>query len=124
MSNVAYNVQQQPRQHQVKQNEVERQAIPSKVLKRGVTKGEKFLWTIALIGLLCASVFVISNYASIYAVNSDIQQVETKIDRQQKVNGNLELQVSELSAPERIITIAKERIGLTSNISNVKVVEN
>lgn len=120
MSNLAYKMQQQ--QHQVKQDVQERQAQPSKLLKRGVTKGEKVLWAFALVALLCSAVFVISNYASIYSVNRDIQQLESKISTQQKVNSDLELQVAELSAPKRIIPIAENKLGLSRNIQNVKVV--
>lgn len=115
MSNLAYKVQQQQRQY------VE-QPKPKKLFKRKVTKGEKILWTLALAGLLMVSVYIVSTYASIYSLNQGIEQLQMKTQQQEKVNGELEQQVSKLSRPERIYNIAKNKLGMTFKKDSVKVI--
>ncbi|HEX7065669.1 MAG TPA: cell division protein FtsL [Bacillales bacterium] len=116
MSNLAYKIQQQQRY-------VEQPKPTSKKLfKRKVTKGEKVLWTFALIGLLATSVFLVSTYASVYALNSDIEQLRSNIDTQTKVNSELEQQVSKLNRPDRIFNIAKNKLGMTIKEDSVKVI--
>ncbi|HEU5139825.1 MAG TPA: cell division protein FtsL [Bacillales bacterium] len=116
MSNLAYKIQQQ--QRYVEQPK----PSPKKMFKRKVTKGEKVLWSFALIGLLAASVLLVSTYASVYALNSDIEQLQSKIDTQTKVNSELEQKVSKLSRPERIFNIAKNDLGMTIKEDSVKVI--
>ena len=69
------------------------------------------------------SVHIISNQASIYQVNKEIQDTKVTIQEQEKVNSDLTIQVNELSQYERIRDKAQE-LGLTLNENNVKVVQD
>lgn len=118
MSNLAHQIQQQQRKQTVINPQVHTAPRP----KRGITHGEKVLG-MAFIGLVAVlAIFMVSNYATLYNVNHDIQKTEAAIDKQLKINSELELKVSEMSNPERIMKIAKEN-GMTLNGDNVKVVQ-
>jgi cell division protein FtsL len=91
------------------------------IKKSWLTPGEKIIG-LAFAGFVCfGSIHIISNQAKIYEVNKDIQVIEAKVSEQQKVNSDLQVQVSELSAYERIYKKAKE-MGLIKDENNVKVV--
>ncbi|TYR82630.1 cell division protein FtsL [Priestia megaterium] len=116
MSNVAYQVKekQQPQRQQV------RQVV--KKTKRKVTIGEKVVYSSFLALMLVGSVQIISNQSALYSVNAEVQSLETKVEKQETKNNELKLQVTELSAYERIWAKAKE-LGLSLNENNVKVVQ-
>jgi cell division protein FtsL len=109
----------------VQQNEQQLQDIHKQkrtVKKSWLTPGEKLL-SLAFAGMVClGAVQIISDQAKIYQVNQDIQNVQTSITNQQKVNNDLKVQVSELSNYQRIWGIAK-KMGLQLNQNNVKVVQ-
>ncbi|WP_040204846.1 cell division protein FtsL [Neobacillus jeddahensis] len=93
-----------------------------KIKKSWLTPGEKIIGVV-FAGFVCfGAVHLISNQSRIYEVNKDIQTMETKIDEQQKVNGDLKVQVSELSSYDRIFEKAK-KMGLFVDENKVKVVE-
>lgn len=118
MSNLARELEQQ--QQQVQQ-EIHKQK-KAKDRKAWFTPGEKLIG-LAFAGMVClGAVQIISTQAKIYKVNSDIQNVQASIKDQQKVNGDLKVQVSELSTYQRISDKAK-KMGLELNENNVKVVQ-
>ncbi|MCD4838429.1 cell division protein FtsL [Neobacillus sedimentimangrovi] len=118
MSNLARNYTQQ--QHHAEKTVQTRKQI--KIKKSWLTPGEKIIG-IAFAGLVCfGSVHLISNQAKIYEMNKQIQKIEATVKEQQKVNGDLKVQVSELSTYERIYQKAKE-LGLVIHENNVKVVQ-
>jgi cell division protein FtsL len=92
--------------------------------KLRITPGEKFLYLTTLIGVVFATYFIISMYASIYIVNKDIHSLESSISAQMLNNEALQLQVTELSDPNRILQIATNQLGMTLNDKNVKVIQN
>jgi cell division protein FtsL len=118
MSNLAYKVQQRNAERareQVQQKQV--------VIRRGkITAGEKVLWTAAIILFLIGSILVVTNYATIYTVNKDIQVTNQTMNNESKVVSDLKTQVTELSEPARIWKIAQEQLGMTLNNKNVKVI--
>lgn len=117
MSNLARNYAQQEQKEQKVQDRSQ-----VKIRKSWLTPGEKIIGT-AFAGMVCfGAVHLISNQAEIYEVNKEIQIMESKVEEQQKVNGDLQVQVSELSTYERIFEKAKE-MGLIKNENNVKVVQ-
>ena len=116
MSNLAYKVQQQ------KQFVEQTQPTPKKLFKRKITKGEKLLWTTALIGLLAAAIYIVSTYATIYSLDQSITKMQFQSQSQTKVNGELQQKVSQLSRPERIYNIAKNKLGMTFKKDSVKVI--
>ncbi len=92
--------------------------------KSRITIGEKVLYFTTVIGLVFATYLVISTYADIYITNHEIHSLERSISEQTTNNEALQLQVTELSAPDRILQIATEQLGMVLNDKNVKVVQN
>ncbi|WP_347550451.1 cell division protein FtsL [Pseudalkalibacillus hwajinpoensis] len=118
MSNLAYKYQQQ--QTQKKQVEVKQQSV---YIESGrITRGEKLLWMMLVLAFVTASIFMVSNYASIYNMNTSIQQVEADQRVQLKQNEELQVKVTELSAPDRIMDIAQDELGMTLDDQNVEVI--
>jgi len=117
MSNLARKFLQQ---QQVEGTVQEQNIVKTK--KHWLTPGEKIIG-IVFTGVICfGAVQLISNQAEIYQVNKGIQEIQTSIKEQEKVNKDLEVQVSELSRYERIWEKAKQ-MGLVLNENNVKVVQ-
>ncbi|MGO4887881.1 cell division protein FtsL [Anaerobacillus sp. MEB173] len=118
MNNLAHKIQRQ--QKQKEQPVVQPQQNEQK--KSPITKGEKALYLLTILGIVFASYIILTNYASIYMANKDIQVLEATIAQQTSLNEGLQLQVVELAAPERILTIAKEQLGMNLDEKQVKVV--
>lgn len=120
MGNLARNIQHQ-QQREVKE-EIQKQQRTEKKSLLWLTPGEKVLG-LAFAGMVCfGAIHIISNQSHIYQVNKQILQVQSSIKEQQKVNSDLNVQVSELSTYERILAKAK-KMGLVLNENNVKVVQ-
>ncbi|ADU30856.1 cell division protein FtsL [Evansella cellulosilytica] len=98
---------------------IKQQPSKQKVFKGGITKGEKVIFSAAIIAVVMVLFMVISNYASIYITNHQIQQTERGIQQQVNANEALNLQVMELSDPERILSEAKE-MGMVLDPNNVR----
>jgi cell division protein FtsL len=117
LSNLARKVQEQQRTEQTVRDE--RQV---KIKKSWLTPGEKIIGVV-FAGVVCfGAAHLLNNQAKIYDVNKEIQTVDAKVKEQQKVNSDLQVQVSELSTYERIYEKAKQ-MGLILNENNVKVVQ-
>ncbi|NMD69403.1 cell division protein FtsL [Bacillus sp. DNRA2] len=116
MSNLAKKLQQDIQKREIQQTKT---AVERKVL---FSPGEKILALLFGACICIGSVQIVSNAAEIYKVNKGIQDVEAQIQEQQKVNGDLTVQVAELSTYERIWSIATKELGLQLN-DNVKVVQ-
>ena len=115
------NIARQLRQEQQEQTIV----APKKRIKQKswISPGEKILG-ITFGALVCfGSVHIISNQASIYQVNKEIQDTKVTVQEQEKLNSDLTIQVNELSQYERIRDKAQE-LGLTLNDQNIKVVQD
>ena len=98
---------------------IERQV---KIKKSWLTPGEKIIGVV-FAGMVCfGAIHLISNQSQIYEANKELQTVQDKINEQEKVNGDLKVQVSELSSYDRIFAKAKE-MGLIKDENNVKVVQ-
>lgn len=119
MNNAAYKVREQDQQ-QKKQKTV-RQVV--RKTKRKITVGEKIVYSGFVALMLFGSVQIISNQSSLYSISEEVQSLDGKIDKQEAKNNELKLQVTELSAYDRIWTKAKE-LGLKLNENNVKVVND
>ncbi|WP_335870516.1 cell division protein FtsL [Bacillus sp. 2205SS5-2] len=94
-----------------------------RVAKRLFTAGEKLLFSILIAIVSFLAVQIVTTQAAIYEVNKGIQEVESSIESQQKVNENLKVQIGELSEYDRILEKAK-RSGLDLKEENIKVVES
>lgn len=121
MGNLARKYQQE-QQYEQQRHTVK---VPQKVKVKNpwLSPGEKILGLV-FTGIVCfGAVHIVSNQAAIYEINKEIQDTKVSIQEQTKVNGDLEMQISELSTYERIWEKAKE-LGLKLNENNVKAVQN
>ena len=115
------NIARQLRQEQLEQTI----KAPKKIIKQKswISPGEKILG-ITFGALVCfGSVHIISNQASIYQMNKEIQDTKVLVQEQEKSNSDLTIQVNELSQYERIKDKAHQ-LGLELNDQNVKVVQD
>ncbi|WP_209125469.1 cell division protein FtsL [Alkalihalobacillus sp. BA299] len=121
MSNLARQYQQQPKgiedQQQKQSRSPKQRAFP-------ITKGEKGLALLAVVAFSVVITMIIANYASAYSLNRDIHNLQRDIQQQSQVNDGLQLQVVELSAPDRILQIATEELGMSLDDNKVKVIQN
>ncbi|WP_332690610.1 cell division protein FtsL [Halalkalibacter lacteus] len=93
-------------------------------VRNPITVGEK-----AIVGLVTLIIFIVlgvmvHNYATLYSANQEVYQLEQTINQQTQLNEGLTLQVAELSAPDRILHIASEKLGMSLDDNKVKVVQN
>ncbi|RIW36315.1 cell division protein FtsL [Bacillus salacetis] len=120
MSNLARNYREQT----IQQPQRQQDALPVREGRRPlITPGEKILAAIIGVVFCFMAVNIISTQSSIYKANKDIQVVQSQIEKQEKANTDLTLQISELSTYERILEKAKE-LGLDLKEKNVKVVQS
>lgn len=102
----------------VRRQETQR-VLEHRQVKKGISKGEKIIYSLFLATIVFGLYLIISNFASIYLTNYEIQQNEQFIEEQINVNEGLELQVKELSDPVRILQEA-EKMGMVLNEENVR----
>ncbi|MBD8003930.1 cell division protein FtsL [Bacillus norwichensis] len=117
MSNLAQQLQQNK---SVQQKEVQKTAVRRHVK---ISPGEKLLYLLLAAFIIFMAVKIITVQAAVYDTNIEVQDVERNIQKHEKVNDDLAMQVDELSRYERVWKKAKE-LGLNLNENNVKVVEN
>ncbi|MBB5172180.1 cell division protein FtsL [Texcoconibacillus texcoconensis] len=120
MSSLAKKLQQQGNPQIEEQTKTYRE----RVFKGGFTKGEKVLYPLMVIIVIAALYAMLSNYATIYMMNTNIHQIEQTVEQQQSVNEGLQLQVKDLSDPDRILHIAQNELNMELNDYNVQVVQN
>ncbi|MCT6924010.1 MULTISPECIES: cell division protein FtsL [Bacillales] len=89
--------------------------------KAFISKREKFLYMLFLVVVAIMAVAILHTQSKIQTTSMEIQQIEKEISEIANQNVGLKVQVSELSAYERILKRAQE-LGLTLNEKNVKVV--
>ena len=83
---------------------------------------EKLLFIVMAMVIAYFAVSIVQTQAQLFTVNKENVAIQKEIETQAKVNKDLKDQVSELSMPERIITMAQE-LGFRLSDRNVKVVE-
>jgi cell division protein FtsL len=107
------------RRHRNEAIEVDVQPIP----RKRITTGEKTLWVMGIIAIFVMCLTIVGNEAAIYNGTRQIDQIQTQLDRTVSTNSGLKTQVTQLQAPERIIQFAKDKLGMTLNVNNVKDVK-
>ncbi|WP_445488424.1 cell division protein FtsL [Niallia sp. 03133] len=119
MSNLARKLQEENYQSEQQQHTVKKVIKQTNAL---LSPGEKVLG-VAFAALLCfGAVKMVGNQADIYQVNKDIQIAQSSINKMEKSNKELDIEVKDLSSYERIRQVA-EKLGLTFSKDNVKVVQ-
>ncbi|WP_235715243.1 cell division protein FtsL [Halalkalibacter wakoensis] len=93
-------------------------------VRNPITRGEKTIVALIAIVTFIILAVIVNNFASLYTMNQELYRLEQSISKQQQVNEGLTLQVIELSAPDRILHIASEQLGMSLDDNKVKVVQN
>ncbi|MBM4764028.1 cell division protein FtsL [Bacillus sp. B15-48] len=122
MSNLAKKLQHESQQQSQQNPSINPKKMAAPKKSAWLSPGEKVLILAFGVMLSIGAGFILSKQADIYAANKDIQLVENSITEQQRINKDLEMQISELSTYERIKEQA-EKLGLTFNENNIKVVQ-
>ena len=91
--------------------------------KKGLTKGEKLLSTLA--GLCLCFTFILKIFcgAGIGHLSMSVEQLKYDITAQEKTNESLNMKVSELTSFDKIKDIVAE-MGLAYNHENILVVND
>lgn len=109
-------------QHQHVETGKKAKPVTVRTVIQKMSFGEMVLICILAIGFAFLGAKIVSNHTAIYEANEAIVQMESDIENQSKVNGDLMVQVKELSSYERIYKKAEE-LGLTFTDNNVKGVQ-
>ncbi|GAE33850.1 cell division protein FtsL [Halalkalibacter akibai] len=118
MSMVAQRVQEQE-QHNKQQPEKRIRQV-----RNTITLGEKMIGGMVVLFSIIFLCLTVNNYATIYSMNREVVQLQGTVHQQTQINEGLNLQVVELSAPDRILHIASEKLGMSLDDNKVKVVQN
>lgn len=110
------------RPHERKTQETKQ--IVVKVKRRSwISLGEKIIYSFFGLVLIAASLYIVAFAAKTDQLNREVAQLEQTVHEQKLENEALYYEVSELSSPERIITIAREN-GLKIQDAKVKRATN
>ncbi|RKQ37393.1 cell division protein FtsL [Oceanobacillus halophilus] len=91
-----------------------------KVRKNGwITKGEKVIYSLVFVSMIISGVFMVSYASTTDTLNREVQTLEQTVNNQKITNEGLVFEKKELSRPERILEIAKEK-GLKIQDAEVK----
>lgn len=92
-----------------------------KQVKAKITKGEKKLYTMAMIAFVLTMILKIFCGAGIGHLNMSIEQTKFKIENQEKKNESLTMQVNELTSFDKVKDVVSN-MGLAYNNDNVVVI--
>ena len=87
-----------------------------------LTKGEKMLYTLGTLCIVFTVVIKVFSSASISNLKMDIEKISYKIEKQEKKNQSLVMQVNELTSYENLSNVLKD-MGLAYNNENIIVVK-
>lgn len=104
-----------------KEHQEQKQTLNKKMISREFTKVEKYLYIIVSVVLVLASAYVVSFSSKTDTMNRELQTFQGEIENQQLINEGLTFEVKELSQPDRITKIAKNK-GLKIQDAEVKKV--
>ncbi|SFL58563.1 cell division protein FtsL [Salibacterium qingdaonense] len=118
MDNLARKMQRQQQTERTVHREMKTHHVPGRV-----TKGEKVIVMAMLAAFIAGCLILVSNYAGIYGQQQEIANLNQSISQQTETNQSLEQEVSELSAPERIMHYAKDELGMELDDKQVQVIQ-
>ena len=87
-----------------------------------LTRGEKLLYTLGVFCIIATIVLKVFSSASISNIKMSMEEVSYKIEKQEKKNQSLVMQVNELTSYENLSSILKD-MGLAYNNENIIVVK-
>ena len=86
------------------------------------TKGEKMLYMMGVLCFVFIVVIKVFSSASISNLKMNIEEISYKIEKQEKKNQSLVMQVNELTSYENLSNVLKD-MGLAYNNENIIVVK-
>lgn len=119
-------------QYKTKQEKLKKQVLrqqlpqnkPDKSSKNSIPAKEKLTYLFAVSLFVMTLSILLSLNAQISQTNYEIQHIERETEAVRKQITELDMKVQALAAPERIMTIATEKLGLTSKGASVKILSN
>ncbi len=86
-------------------------------------KGEKIMYFLICLLIICSPVLIVFSKASLSETNIKVEQLRKKIAKQESINESLSMQINELASLDKIQSVAKE-MGLSYNKDNIKEIAN
>lgn len=87
-----------------------------------LTRGEKLLYTLGVFCFLLTLITKVFCSANISNLKMDIEEISYKIEKQQRKNQSLVMQVNELTSYENLNGVLKD-MGLAYNNENIIIVK-
>ncbi len=94
----------------------------SRKKKKGITKGEKILYSSIVIMLFGLMFIQIYSAASLGNLKMNIEKLNYQISSQEKKNESLTMKISELTAYDNIKGVVSE-MGLSYNYENIIIID-
>lgn len=88
-----------------------------------ILKGEKLLYFILLFLVVAVPISNVFIKALLSETNIEVEQLRSKIEKQNNINESLNMQINELASLDKIEEVAKN-IGLSYNNDNIKIVND
>lgn len=109
----------QPKRKQ--QKRPEHRPAPQKSSGVGISTGEKVLYILTIFLVVAVLSALLTANASISQMNYEIQHLEREVALIEEQNANLQLEITALSSPDRIIDIATNELGMMMRDSTVRI---
>src|SRR5699024_1187121 len=107
---------------EINNRQTDHEKVHIKVTQSGkITKGERYIYTFFSIILILFTTYIVFYSSQTDTLNREFQSYEETVSNQQFINEGLTFEVKELSRPERITKIAKDK-GLKIQDAQVKKV--
>lgn len=90
--------------------------------KKGITKGERFLYLSIVVMLFLVMFMQIYSAASLGNLKMNIEKLNYQISNQEKKNESLNMKISELTAYDNIKGVVSE-MGLSYNYENIIIID-
>lgn len=84
-----------------------------------VLKGEKIVYMLILFSIILFPISTVFTKAILSETNISLEQMKSKIERQEGVNESLSMQVDELASLDKIQEVAYEK-GMSYDNNNIK----
>ncbi|HLR59350.1 MAG TPA: cell division protein FtsL [Pseudogracilibacillus sp.] len=111
-----------PKTTEINNRQTDHEKVHIKVTQSGkITKGERYIYTFFSIILILFTTYIVFYSSQTDTLNREFQSYEETVSNQQFINEGLTFEVKELSRPERITKIAKDK-GLKIQDAQVKKV--
>ena len=94
----------------------------TKKKKKGITKGERFLYLSIVVMLFLVMFIQIYSAASLGNLKMNIEKLNYQITTQEKKNESLNMKISELTAYDNIKGVVNE-MGLSYNYENIIIID-